>query len=175
MTTAPRLTPELEKSILAAIRAGGFADVAAAAFGVSRGLFRKWLRWGQADKKGGYRAFALHVAQAQAAARLTAEMQAHQKDPRMWLRRSGPRDRRLSRLDNLRPPPGQAAKQRRSLCGTGIRRLSRHVASDAGSLPGRAEGRRRHHRCSWMWDGSPEPSAENGSGEPSHEESATDG
>ena len=91
MTASPRLTPELESNILAAIRAGGFADVAAAAFGVSRPLFRKWLRWGNQGKNGAYQAFAHKVAQAQATARLSAEMQAHQKDPRMWLRaRSGP-------------------------------------------------------------------------------------
>jgi hypothetical protein len=89
MTASPRLTPELENNILAAIRAGGFADVAAAAFGVSRPLFHKWLRWGKHAKNGMYQAFAHKVAQAQATARLSAEMQAHQKDPRMWLR-AGP-------------------------------------------------------------------------------------
>lgn len=89
MTASPRLTPELENNILAAIRAGGFADVAAAAFGVSRPLLRKWLRWGNQGKSALYRAFARKVAQAQATARLNAEVRAHEKDPRLWLR-AGP-------------------------------------------------------------------------------------
>ena len=89
MSIAAELNSELENNILAAIRAGGFADVAAAAFGVPRPLFRKWLRWGSKGKGAVYESFAQKVAQAQATARLAAEMQAHHKDPRMWLR-AGP-------------------------------------------------------------------------------------
>ena len=89
MSAAMQLTPELEHNILAAIRAGGFADVAAAAFGVPQRLFHKWLRWGSKGKNAIYASFADKVAQAQATARLAAEMQAHQKDPRMW-QRAGP-------------------------------------------------------------------------------------
>ena len=80
MSTAAELNSELENNILAAIRAGGFADVAAAAFGVPRPLFRKWLRWGSKGKGAIYEAFAQKVAQAQATARLAAEMQKLMKD-----------------------------------------------------------------------------------------------
>ena len=89
MTATPRLNPDLEKSILAAIRAGGFADVAAAAFGVAPAVFRKWLRWGRLRKNVKYASFARKVAQAEATARLNAEMKALEKDPRIWLR-AGP-------------------------------------------------------------------------------------
>lgn len=89
MTTKIELTPELERSILAAIRAGGFPHVAAAAFGVPSRLFKKWLRRGVRHKNSVYASFARNVCQAQATARLAAEMKTHDKDPRLWLR-SGP-------------------------------------------------------------------------------------
>ena len=82
-------TPELEAKILSAIRSGGFPHVAAVAFGVPRPLFKKWLRWGRSCKRPVYHAFAQNVAQAEATARLTAEMEVHRKDPRLWLR-AGP-------------------------------------------------------------------------------------
>jgi hypothetical protein len=86
MSTPCRLTPELEERILAAIRAGGFPHVAAAAFGVPPRLFRKWLRRGRKRKSPAYEAFANNVTQAHATARLNAEMLTHQKDPKLWLR-----------------------------------------------------------------------------------------
>ena len=82
-------TPDVEEKILAAIRLGAYPEVAALAFGVPKGSYRNWLR----DKKKGAAArpsaFAQKVEQAQATARLSAEMQTHQKDARLWLR-AGP-------------------------------------------------------------------------------------
>jgi hypothetical protein len=86
MKTTIERTPQLEENILAAIRAGSFPDVAAAAFGVPRGLFRKWLRRGHRDNQ---ESLAHRVAQAQATARLNAEVRTHEKDPKLWLR-AGP-------------------------------------------------------------------------------------
>jgi hypothetical protein len=86
MSMAPELTTELADSILAAIRAGGFAHVAAAAFGVPLAVFKKWLRLGRTGQSPEYQAFAHNVAQAQGTARLAAEMETHKKDPRLWLR-----------------------------------------------------------------------------------------
>src|SRR5579862_2968236 len=79
-------TPQLEDSILAAIRAGSFPDVAAAAFGVPKRLFHKWRRQGSsADPE----SFKHKVARAIATARLDAEIRTHEKDPKLWLR-AGP-------------------------------------------------------------------------------------
>jgi hypothetical protein len=89
MKMAPHLTTELADNILAAIRAGGFAHVAAAAFGVPPADFKKWLRQGRTGQSPEHREFAQKVAQAQGTARLAAEMETHKKDPRLWLR-AGP-------------------------------------------------------------------------------------
>jgi hypothetical protein len=79
-------TPQLEESILAAIRAGSFPEVAAAAFGVPKRLFRKWKQQGNVHDP---ESFAHKVAKARATARLDAEIRTHEKDPRLWLR-AGP-------------------------------------------------------------------------------------
>lgn len=91
MNTKIKLTPELETQILAAIRAGGFPHVAAQAFGVPQELFEKWLDWGEKSQRQRqpWFSFAKKVRQAQAIARLNAEMKCHEEDPRLWLR-SGP-------------------------------------------------------------------------------------
>jgi hypothetical protein len=83
----PGLTTEVERQILAAIRAGGFAHVAAEAAGVSRRIFAEWMARGR--EKGAprrYRDFWLHVIQAKAQARLSAELEARKKDSKFWLR-----------------------------------------------------------------------------------------
>jgi hypothetical protein len=86
MKTSIERTPQLEEHILAAIRAGSFPEVAAAAFGVPKRLFRKWLRRGHHDNQ---ESLAHRVAQARATARLNAEVRTHEKDPKLWLR-AGP-------------------------------------------------------------------------------------
>jgi hypothetical protein len=73
------LTPEIERLIVAAIRAGGYAHVAAEAAGVPRRIFRRWLAAGR------YRQFRLSVMQATAHARLTAEWEVRGKDAKTWL------------------------------------------------------------------------------------------
>ena len=70
---APPLTDELARGILAAIRAGGFPHVAAAAYGVDAALWERWLRRGRRKHaREPYRSFARQVEQAQAQARLRA-------------------------------------------------------------------------------------------------------
>jgi hypothetical protein len=84
------LTAELASQIVAFIRAGGFPHVAAEAAGVPREVFADWLRRGR--EPGGrppYRDLARGVCQAQAQARLTAEVAALTDRPLDWLR-SGP-------------------------------------------------------------------------------------
>lgn len=80
------LTPALQSSITAFIRAGAFADVAAEASGVPVGLFHHWLQIGK--KRRGprkYRLFRQAVHTAQAQARVKAEMTCLQDDPKTWL------------------------------------------------------------------------------------------
>ena len=70
-----RLTPALRSQIVAGIRAGGYPHVAAEAWGVPKETFDDWLKRGvAADAREPYRSFAKEVRQAQAQARLRAEM-----------------------------------------------------------------------------------------------------
>jgi hypothetical protein len=83
----PLPTPELQQSICAFIRAGGFPRVAAEAAGVPAAVFERWLRRGKRRRAPDcYRAFAEAVAQARAQARLAAELQAFEKRPLDWLK-----------------------------------------------------------------------------------------
>jgi hypothetical protein len=82
-----RLTPALGQQICAYIRAGGYPAVAAEAAGIPVPVFRRWLARGM--KQGArqpYRSFAEAVRQAQAQARLGAEMAGHKKDGLTWLK-----------------------------------------------------------------------------------------
>jgi hypothetical protein len=63
--------------ILASIRAGGFPNVAAQAYGIPFERFQRWLRRGR---------MARTVREAAARARLKAEMETYEADPRFWLR-----------------------------------------------------------------------------------------
>ncbi len=82
-----QLTADIEKSIVAYIRAGGFAHVAAEAAGVPAEVFDEWLKKGESPRGAAkYRAFADAVRQAIAHARLTAEIQARDGKPLDWLR-----------------------------------------------------------------------------------------
>ncbi len=79
------LTPSMVKQIVAGIRAGAYPHVAAEAAGVPAETFADWMRRGE-QKSRRYRAFAAQVRQAQAQARLKAEVDARAADPRFWLR-----------------------------------------------------------------------------------------
>jgi hypothetical protein len=63
--------------ILASIRAGGYPHVAAQAYGVSSERFNRWTRRGRTAR---------HIREAAARARLKAEMESFEADPRFWLR-----------------------------------------------------------------------------------------
>ena len=80
------LTPDLEQQILNFIAAGGFPHVAAEAAGVPKAVFDNWMeRGGRPESRQPYRAFADRVNQTAARARLKAEIEAREKDPRFWL------------------------------------------------------------------------------------------
>jgi hypothetical protein len=87
ITPLPRLTDELEKTIVTYIRVGGYPHVAAEAAGVPRATFEKWMRSGEKKQAPArYRRFAAAVHQANAQARLTAELAALKGRPLEWLR-----------------------------------------------------------------------------------------
>ena len=86
----PLLTAAVETTILAYVRAGGFAHVAAEAAGVAREIFEEWMRKGESKRPvAKYRLFAEAVRQAEAQARLGAEVAALKGKPVDWLK-AGP-------------------------------------------------------------------------------------
>jgi hypothetical protein len=81
------LTPQLTERICSFIRAGGFAHVAAEAAGVPREVFEEWLERGRGRRPPRlYRDFCRAVRQAQAEARLAAELKLLEKNPLQWLK-----------------------------------------------------------------------------------------
>jgi hypothetical protein len=85
-----RLTRALQEKIAAFIRAGGFAHIAAEAAGLPRELFARWLERGErADAPANYRAFARAIREAEAQARLQAELNVRSDKPLDWLK-AGP-------------------------------------------------------------------------------------
>ena len=85
-----RLTLALQEKIAAFIRAGGFAHVAAEAAGLPREVFARWLERGErAGAPANYRAFARAIREAEAQARLQAELKVRGDKPLDWLK-AGP-------------------------------------------------------------------------------------
>jgi hypothetical protein len=83
----PTLTDEIARGVLAAIRAGGFAHVAAAAYGIDLATWERWLRRGRRKHaREPYRSFVRNVEEAQAQARLRAEIAVMDSDVRSWLK-----------------------------------------------------------------------------------------
>jgi hypothetical protein len=85
----PPLTAEVEKTILAYVRAGGYPHIAAEAAGISREVFEAWLRKGEAGRPLKYKQFVEKLRQAEAQARLAAETKALTDKPMDWLK-AGP-------------------------------------------------------------------------------------
>jgi transposase-like protein len=81
-----RLTPELRSQIIAAVRSGGYAHIAAEAFGVPKSVFDDWMkRGGERDAREPYASFARDIRQSHAQARLRAEMSLFEAEPKLWL------------------------------------------------------------------------------------------
>jgi hypothetical protein len=84
--SAVRLTPLLRSQIVAGIRSGGFPHVAAEAWGLSQEMFKDWLRRGSGNKpREPYASFAREVRDAEAQARLRAELAVFTDEPKVWL------------------------------------------------------------------------------------------
>jgi hypothetical protein len=89
------LTAALQSRIVAAIRAGGYAHIAAEAAGIGRRTFWRWLKLGRGKKASEpYAAFAVEVRSAEAQARLCAEVHVLKDDPRIWLEHGPGRETR---------------------------------------------------------------------------------
>lgn len=81
-----RLTPEVEKLIVASIRAGAYPQVAAETAGIPWAVCRDWLHRGEHAGRAPYGSFWSNVLQAKAQARLGAELHVRNTDPKFWLR-----------------------------------------------------------------------------------------
>ena len=94
MSTAPRLTPEIVRTITAYIRSGAYPAVAAEAAGVDAATFAHWMQLG-AKRRGPrrYRELRAAVVAAAAQARVTAELAVFADDPRTWLTKGPGRER----------------------------------------------------------------------------------
>jgi hypothetical protein len=80
----------LQEKIVAFIRAGGYAHVAAEGAGLPREVFARWLERGETPgAPASYRAFARAIREAEAQARLQAELNVRKDKPLDWLR-AGP-------------------------------------------------------------------------------------
>ena len=94
MSEPIELTAELETRITASIRAGGYAAVAAQAWGVPEAVLERWLKRGRKKNASEpYRSFARNVDQALGQARLRAEMAAYKDDPKNWLKHGPGKER----------------------------------------------------------------------------------
>ncbi len=81
----PRLTPEIERLIVASIRKGALPRVAVASAGISRRCLARWVEEARRDRKSPYRPFLKKVLQARAQARVTAAIEVRAKDAKFWL------------------------------------------------------------------------------------------
>jgi hypothetical protein len=111
-TRRPVLTEEIEKSLVAYVRAGGYRHIAAEAAGISRELLAEWLRRGEAARSGKYKEFVEKFRAAEAQARLAAEMNALKDKPMDWLK-AGPGKETASEpgWSGLAKPRAGAAKE----------------------------------------------------------------
>src|SRR5262249_46303054 len=82
-----QLTPEIQNTICAYIRAGGYPHVAAEAAGIPKAVFDSWLVMGRKKRaKPHFKALCDAIKQAQAQARLGAEVKVFDQNPSLWLK-----------------------------------------------------------------------------------------
>jgi hypothetical protein len=138
MPPARRPTPELEQTIAAYIRAGGYPQVAAEAAGVPGGLFDDWMRRGDSRRGAAdCRRFAEAVRQAHAQARLKAEVAALKDRPLDWLR-SGPGKEAAARpgwTGTVKPRPAAGPEPPSPLLDHALQRLFRACLDALAPFP----------------------------------------
>ncbi len=86
-------SPEVHRSIVAAIRAGAYDWVASEANGVDRNTFMAWMRKGERERAEPFLSFRKDVLTARAQARLSAEIEVRKDSPFNWLRFGPGRER----------------------------------------------------------------------------------
>jgi hypothetical protein len=124
-TKPPPLTPAIEKTIVAYVRAGGYAHIAAEAAGIPREVFEEWMRKGEAKRSSKmYKHFAEEVRRAEAQARLGAEVAALKDKPMDWLK-AGPGKETTVKpgWSALAKPLSGAAKEMHMLMDPGVQRF----------------------------------------------------
>jgi hypothetical protein len=124
-TKLPPPTPEIEAKIVAFVRAGGYAHVAAEAAGIPREVFEEWMRKGEAKRAAKtYKHFAEEVRQAEAQARLNAEVAALKNKPVDWLK-AGPGKETAANpgWSALAKPRAGAGKETSLMMDAGVQRF----------------------------------------------------
>jgi hypothetical protein len=87
------MTLGMRSQIVAGIRAGGYPHVSAEAWSMPVRVFDDWLKRGAAPRaRKPYAEFAEAVREAEAQARLRAEIEVHQAEPKTWLEHGPGRD-----------------------------------------------------------------------------------
>lgn len=120
-----KFTPDVQRAIVADIRAGAFPSHAAEANGISRETFRNWVSRGDEARKNRFRPFAQKVRQAQARAQVAIARKIFREHPVVWAlygpgRASGPTREGFRRRDEIAitgaaPPPGPSVFDEPSL------------------------------------------------------------
>lgn len=79
-----KLTPEVQEKIVSAIRAGNYAQIAAAYAGIGETTYYRWMQQGREATSGKYREFrqAVKTAESEAEVRAVAMVQSHM--PNNW-------------------------------------------------------------------------------------------
>jgi transposase len=79
-----KLTPEVQQRIVAAIRAGNYAEPAARSAGISAATYHRWMKRGERESKGIYRDFHDEVRRAEAEAEVHAVAVIRKAMPDDW-------------------------------------------------------------------------------------------
>ena len=104
-----RLTPMTRRQIIGSIHSGGYPHVAAQAWGVPRDVFDTWMAKGAAPRaREPYASFAREVQEGHAKARLIAETNLFQKEPKIWLEHGPGRETQSSRGWSAAVKPAEA-------------------------------------------------------------------
>ncbi len=116
-----RLTPEVQETVVASIREGSFAWIAARAAGISESTFYRWLDLGEQGIEP-FREFREQVEAAHAQARSSAEAEVRRTNPLAWLR-FGPGRERAGR-------PGWTEDRQQIQVGVGVQVNTATVLSE---------------------------------------------
>lgn len=84
MARPTKLTPEVRQRVVAAIRAGNYAEPSARSAGISPATFYRWMERGQNQKRGIYRDFYEEVSKAEADAEVEAVARLRKAMPDDW-------------------------------------------------------------------------------------------